>query len=653
MTMRVNVYIHTLLCTLCTTLLIAQAPADSGHAKTPFSTQQLKSVDVRSFNSSAPAARFTSLSLEAQHNKGNTLTELLQENTGLYLKNYGPGMLSTIAFRGTGAEHTALVWNGITINYPVLGLADFSTIPANGFKGITLQHGSSSTNFGSSAIGGVVMLGNGISFTTGTGFVDNENVKSSATFEAGSYGRYFGSVFNTVGNKKFNSRTTAQWLSSNNNFNYINTIKLTKPEERQVNSALQQRAFMQDFDFVTGDHSYATLRAWYNYTERQIPPTLTNIDSKAKQLDESIRLLGEWYLNKKGSFHIRAAYVHDYIGYSDIYTVSNSKMSTGTLQADHTFWLPHDMYLKVGAEGQFFTADIVEYNGYRTEWRASALAIFRYEPHKRYALMAGYRQILVQGFKTAAAPTFGATYKIISDNLLAKLSVSRSYRVPTLNERYWVPGGNPDLKPEGGWNYELGMAYNGKAKNWVFRGEVTGFVMNINNWLQWQPTNFGYWMPQNLKQVLSRGAEVTGSAEYTKNTFNIKANVAYALSIATNQKAYTGPQNIVGKDLIYTPRNVASGGVTVGYKGFSLFANVQYTGVRYTSADNIQLVKAYSLFSARLSKSIKLNYITLDVFVQAYNMANTSYFNLPYRPMPLRNYRAGITISLDKPLKNK
>jgi iron complex outermembrane receptor protein len=627
--------------------VLAQAPKDT----VPLlkDAQNLSSVEVRTYITSAPSARFTNLSIEAQRNKGNTLTELLQENTGLYLKNYGPGMLSTIAFRGTGAEHTALVWNGITINYPVLGLADFSTIPANGFKGITLQHGSSSTNFGSSAIGGAIMLGNGLSISSGSGFFDNDTLQTSATFEAGSYGRYFGSVFNTVGNKKFNSRTTAQWLTANNNFNYLNTFKLGKPEERQVNSAIQQRAFMQDFDFVAGA-SIIGIKAWYNYTDREIPPTLTSNDTKAKQLDESIRLLADW---RGKNIIVRGAYVHDYIGYHDNYLVSNSKMSTSTLQVEHTFWLPHDMYLKVGAEGQFFTADIVEYNGYRTEWRISALAIFRYEPKKRYALMAGYRHIFVQGFKTAAAPSFGATYRLVKDNLLAKLSVSRSYRVPTLNERYWVPGGNPDLKPEGGWNYELGLAYNGKVKNWVFRNEVTGFAMNINNWLQWQPTNFGYWVPQNLKQVLSRGAEVTGSAEYTKKTFYLKTNVAYALSVATNQKAYTGPQNIVGKDLIYTPRNVASAGVTVGYKGFSLFANVQYTGLRYTSADNIQLVKGYSLFSARLSKTIKLNYITLDVFVQAYNLANTSYFNLPYRPMPLRNYRAGITISIDKPLKNK
>jgi vitamin B12 transporter len=645
--MAVKHNILLLLCTLCTCIVLAQAPKDT----VPLlkATQDLSSVEVRTYSTAAPSARFTNLSELAIRNKGNTLTELIQENTGIYLKNYGPGMLSTIAFRGTGAEHTALVWNNITINYPVLGLADFSTIPANGFRGITIQHGSSSTNFGSSAIGGAVMLGNSMSYVSGFGFINNDTLQTSATFEAGSYGRYFGSVFNTVGNKKFNSRTTAQWLTANNNFNFVNTFKLGKPEERQVNSAIQQRAFMQDFDFVAGESTIG-IKAWYNYTEREIPPTLSSNDTKANQVDESIRLLGLWnakYLN------LRAAYVHDYIGYSDNYLVSNSKMSTSTLQAEHTFWFRNYMYLKVGGEGQFFTADIVDYNGYKTEWRASALAIFRYEPIKRYALMAGYRHIFVQGFKTAAAPSFGATYMLVKHILMAKLSVSRSFRVPTLNERYWVPGGNTDLKAEGGWNYEAGLVYTGKKQDWTFKGEVTGFAMQINNWLQWQPTGFGYWQAQNLKQVLSRGAEVTGSAAYINKSFNLKVDGAYALSVATNQKTYANLPGIIGKDLIYTPRNVASGGVTVGYKGFALFANLQYTGLRYTTSDNIQSVEPYWLLNTRLSKSISLKNISLDIWVQAYNITNNSYFNLPYRPMPLRNYRAGVTISFEKPLKHK
>jgi len=193
----------------------------------------------------------------------------------------------------------------------------------------------------------------------------------------------------------------------------------------------------------------------------------------------------------------------------------------------------------------------------------------------------------------------------------------------------------------------------GFNNNFNFMAEVTGFAMQVNNWLQWQPTNFGYWEPKNLKQVLSRGAEASITVGYTGKKFEAKLNTAYALAIATNQKIYDGQQGIAGKDLIYTPRNVASAGLTLTWYGYSLFTNLQYTGMRYTTTDNAQTVDGYVLLNARASKDIKLKNFTLSIWLQALNLTNNSYFNLPYRPMPLRNYRVGLTVTFDKQLKNK
>ena len=159
-------------------MAFSQAPADT---MPKISAQNLPTVAIFTYTEIPNYIRTTNLSEAVLRNKSNTLTDLLQENTGVYLKNYGPGMLSTIAFRGTGAEHTALVWNGININYPMLGLADFATIPVNGFSSLTLVHGSSSNLYGSSAIGGASVLGNTSSFTTGSGF-DKQAIKTTATF---------------------------------------------------------------------------------------------------------------------------------------------------------------------------------------------------------------------------------------------------------------------------------------------------------------------------------------------------------------------------------------------------------------------------------------------------------------------------------------
>lgn len=639
---------------LCAVMAFSQSPADT---LPKISTQNISEVEIWTYSPIPSYIRTTNLTDALQRNQGNSLTDVLQENTGIYLKNYGPGMLSTIAFRGTGAEHTALVWNGLNINYPMLGLADFAVIPANGFTQASLLHGSNSNVFGSSAIGGAVAIGNSPEYTTNYGF-NYTGIKTTATFETGSYNRYLGAVTNFVGTRKFNSRTTLQWLDAENDFKFTNEFKFGKPVERQQNSAIEQRVLMQDFDIVTGKHSMLSFNGWYNFTDRQIPPSLTAVNTNAQQKDESLRGLVT-YKMLFGNHHttIQGAFVRDFIGYKDVYLSSDAIVSTSTIKADHYYRFAKRFDARAGIEGQYFSANVDDYQAIKTEWRISAFAtVVYYSRNKRLQASAGYRQIFVQGHITSAAPTVGASYIISEKGNTAwgvKASISRSYRVPTLNERYWVPGGNANLKAEGGWNYELGTYYtytkNIDEKQLVkINTEATGFAMLIDNWLQWQPTNLGYWQPANLKQVFSRGAEFTFNLLYKNSKFEVGFNTAYTLAIATNLKAYNNANTIIDRDLIYTPRNVASTGLTLSYYGYNLFTNVQYTGLRYTTTDNSQSINGYVLLNLRASKDIKLKNFTLSIWAQALNAANSTYYNLLYRPMPLRNYKLGISVSFEK-----
>ena len=45
-------------------------------------------------------------------------------------------------------------------------------------------------------------------------------------------------------------------------------------------------------------------------------------------------------------------------------------------------------------------------------------------------------------------------------NIVAKASISRNYRFPTLNDLYFLPGGNPDLKSEHGFTYDVGLSFS-------------------------------------------------------------------------------------------------------------------------------------------------------------------------------------------------
>ena len=58
-----------------------------------------------------------------------TLEDALKKSIPIYFKNYSYGGISSIDFRGTGAERTQVYWNGMPINSPTLGSFDFSLLP--------------------------------------------------------------------------------------------------------------------------------------------------------------------------------------------------------------------------------------------------------------------------------------------------------------------------------------------------------------------------------------------------------------------------------------------------------------------------------------------------------------------------------------------
>lgn len=91
--------------------------------------------------------------------------------------------------------------------------------------------------------------------------------------------------------------------------------------------------------------------------------------------------------------------------------------------------------------------------------------------------------------------------------------MSYNYRFPSMNDLYWRPGGNPDVKPEDGYSYDAAIGYKNDLTSWmILNAEASGYLMHIDNWILWLPKdgNQWIWTPQNKRNVLSLGAEFTG-----------------------------------------------------------------------------------------------------------------------------------------------
>ncbi len=124
-------------------------------------TDTLQQITIQDFPEAKYAVGVSEIKLDSavlELFQFGTMADLMQQATPVYIKGRGVGNLASISFRGTGAEHTAVLWNGININSPSLGQSDFYNLPNVGFSEITIHAGAGGALFGTDAIGGTINL---------------------------------------------------------------------------------------------------------------------------------------------------------------------------------------------------------------------------------------------------------------------------------------------------------------------------------------------------------------------------------------------------------------------------------------------------------------------------------------------------------------
>ena len=85
-------------------------------------------------------------------------------------------------------------------------------------------------------------------------------------------------------------------------------------------------------------------------------------------------------------------------------------------------------------------------------------------------------------------------------------SISRNYRYPTLNDRYWVPGGNPGLRPEQSLSGEFSiLRWLPWTENGILEYSLGGYWNEVDDWILWLPGNGNIWSPENVQHVQARG----------------------------------------------------------------------------------------------------------------------------------------------------
>jgi len=276
---------------------------------------------------------------------------------------------------------------------------------------------------------------------------------------------------------------------------------------------------------------------------------------------------------------------------------------------------------------------------------------------QQWAISFLFRSEMYDGRLIGFIPSFGTEYWLDKKQLSSfKLNLSRNYHQPALNDLYWLPGGNPNLKPEDGFSADLAFAHKGQERSATFSGQVTGFASLIDNWIVWQPSASGayFWEANNLRKVFARGAEIQVSGQIeTANTmlFSLRGNYSY--SATSNIDAVHSVDESRGKQLIYIPKHKANMFAEADFKDYYLKINAPFTGKRYTSSNNMEsdyekVLNPYWLLNLTAGKKFDWKRLQADLSLNVENLTNEDYMAVLWRPMPGRYYSLTVQIQFRK-----
>ena len=638
--------------------VLAQQPATSTPPDSVRLTRQrhrLPEVQVRAIGPEQFAVGSQRLELDsavlAQY-RGFSLAEVLQARTPFTIKNYGPGQLATITLRGTAAEHTAVLWNGLNIQLPTLGQTDFALLPVGATTRVVIQPGPAAALYGSGAIGGTVLLDTRPDYRPG--------LHGSAQADAGSFGLR-GSSFDAAGaTGAVAVHLAASYRESLNNYSYLSP-EFGGPVRRTLTSAAlhHQWSVAPDLAWRLGAADELSAAAWLTEADRDIQPAAGANDRHAREFDQSRRfMLSHRHITSaQAQWTVRAAWFDDVLNYRDDSLRSNSRVQTTQAQAEYTASLGARASLRLGAEAQHFRAALTEYGAAPiTENRAAAFALLRYNPYPRLRLTANLRQAALPQ-ANPFTPTLGLEYDLLkpsvdslirsfAHSLIAKVSAARSYRAPTLNERYWQVGGNPNLRPETGLGYEAGLLHCAAlGPLWELASELTAYQQLVDDWVQWTP-GAGGWSPRNLRQVLTRGLEASSRISWRRGPHRLNARAAYAYTLARTNRATPADPVPVGMPLPYVPAHTAAVGLDYGWRGWRASAAGTFSSFRYTDAGARSFLPSYWLLGGSLGYTLTLpGQVRALLLLQGSNLLNQAYDSYEARPAPPR--AAVLSLRLD------
>jgi len=552
---------------------------------------------------------------------GSSVGDYLQK-MGYNVLSYGPpGSIQLWRPDGLPPEYAQIKWNGAVMNSPGLAQADLSLIP-------------------------VYILGESGNFNAGNPIsnIDSHPPKKNRLFASWNSSSLNNNRFTGLFDyhlKKWNFGLQSSFGILKNEFEYNDRLKPSQDAEIQEHNDVNELQLNPSVEFKQGKHTFST-EYWFTRKKLELPSTLGSYGSSdAIQQDSIHRAAFSWNFNSQSiNIGSQLVYANEYQSYQSNlqstgeYLIDSEIQSNRLMAAVFIGSEQSALKWKLSFRPEIWMMNTENYTADEiTEKRTQAALELERE-------IRGFKIEIDARMSNAGSTKWMPDYSLkVERKLLEKanfqwttsLAGSRIFRWPSFNERYWSPGGNPEIKPENGFRLEHFNMLEYSFLGCDIELETSLWNAVISDRVLWLPED-QVWTAENLDSYHSKGGKVLLNVWKKKEKFSYFARASYSNTLSKIEQDILMP---------YAPRHRYSVHAGISSKSWGFNLGAVGSSLRYAdfSMNQNTSLPSYQNVQSEVSKSWRFGDYQLNLALQVDNIFNVQYEQVRLRPMPGRVFQ--------------
>jgi outer membrane cobalamin receptor len=570
---------------------------------------------------------------------------------GVFVKQYGGlGGLRTVSLRGTSAQQTVLLIDGVRYQSSATGLFDLSNLPADAVERIEVMRGGNATLYGANTLGGAINL---VGSPPGAG-----ELRVMARLALGSFGeRRLGvSADGSAGGHTWDATLSSTVAGGDYPFlfNEYGELRSMRRDNADFSNLFARAAWSYH-----GDEGLAVSWSAQGFrSERGTPGAVVqgNREQLRARLDErdlfSVARVaisaGQWGLSAAVSGRLNSLRYLDpdarLAGPSGIDNHYSGGEASLALRGRRM--VGRNGVIDLAAESSYATlrGDNLDPDAgsfiRRVQWSAAATSNWFFEEGLfgwETGIDGGLRADLFSDIAGALSPSLGINIRLGSTPLRLRTRAGLNYRAPSFSEQYYLNYGNRDLRPERSTSIDAGFTCE-LGDLAVLESGL--FLIDTRDQIVAVPRSPVSWSAANVARVRSRGIELGAVGSLFDGL--IDARASYTLMRAEDRSGGVTD----GRLLVYSPQEIFTGLVELRLGPFSLGLNWQYVSHRHTLPMNDagSALPHYAIAGAGASARWRLGPADLTARLECSNIFDAEYQVVRNYPMPGRTVRAELVI---------